>query len=237
MAQDHTKKVLGLYHLILDKKWGISPKKAFNMIQDITQHGVHTVLHLSLSRQFRTIDHQLLYRRLLHKVYSDTLFATTVSRRSNRCAQIFATNFDWPCSIPIKLKNKVHDAPSLLFQWGRVPPAVICDNAKEMILEEFNQKLNKALCHLKQMEPFTPWLNAAKREVNELKKRSSRKLIKSITPKRLWNDCLELESYIRSNTLHAIYKLDGDVSKSIMSGKMSNISQFSEFEWFEWVMF
>ena len=45
------------------------------------------------------------------------------------------------------------------------------------------------------MEPFTPWINAAKREVKELKKVSSRKLIKSGPPKGLWDEYLELESY------------------------------------------
>ena len=33
-----------------------------------------------------------------------------------------------------------------------MPPAIICDNAKEMILLEFNRKLKKALCHLRQTE-------------------------------------------------------------------------------------
>ena len=69
--------------------------------------------------------------------------------------------------------------------------------------------------------------------MKELKKNSGRKLIKSGTPKRLWGDCLELESYIRSKTTHGIYKLDGNVPKIIMSGETSNISQFSEFEWFK----
>ena len=53
---------------------------------------------------------------------------------------------------------------SLPFQQDRVPPAVICDNAKEMALVEFNRTLKEALYHLKQMEPFTPWLHAANRE-------------------------------------------------------------------------
>ena len=69
------------------------------------------------------------------------------------------------------------------------------------------------------------------------KKGSSWKLIKSGTPKRLWDDCLKLESYIRSNTAHGIYKLDGEVPETIMSRDTSKISQFCEFEWFEWVMF
>ena len=90
----------------------------------------------------------------------------------------------------MKLKSEAHEASSLLFQQDRVLPAVICDNAKEMILGEFNRKLKVALCHLKQTEPFTLGSNAAIREIKALKKGSSRKLIKSGIPKRLWDDFL-----------------------------------------------
>ena len=110
-----------------------------------------------------------------------------------------------------------------------MPPTVICDNAKELVLCEFNRKLKEASCHLKQREPFTLWSNAAKREIKELKKGSGRKLIKSGTPKRLWDDCLKLESYIRSNTAHGIYKLDAEVPEILLSNKMSEIIQFCEF--------
>ena len=80
-------------------------------------------------------------------------------------------------------------------------------------------------------------VECSKREVKELKKGSGRKLIKSGIPKRLWDDCLELESFIRSNTAHGIYKLDGEVPETIMYSEMSDISQFCEFKWFAWVMF
>ena len=113
--------------------------------------GICIVLHPLLSRRFRTNDRQLQFRRLPHKVYSDMLFATTVSRRGNRCAQIFATDFCWSCSFSMKLESEVHKVLSLLFQWDGVPPTVICNNAKEMILGEFNRKLKEASCPLKQM--------------------------------------------------------------------------------------
>ena len=103
-------------------------------------------------------------------MYSDSLFALTVSRRGNRCAHTFAMNFGWSHSFPMKMKSEAHEAWSLLFQQDRVPPAVICDNAKEMVLGDVSRKLKEALCHLKQTEPFTPWLNSAKREIKELKK-------------------------------------------------------------------
>ena len=53
------------------------------------------------------------------------------------------------------------------------------------------------------MEPFTPWLNAAKREIKKVKKGSYRKFIKYGIPKQLWDDCLKLEYYISSNTVPA----------------------------------
>ena len=74
-----------------------------------------------------------------------------------------------------------------------MPTATIIDGANKTILGEFNRKLKEALCHLKWMEPYTPWLNAAKREIKELKKAFSRRLIKSGTPKRLLDDCFELK--------------------------------------------
>ena len=87
------------------------------------------------------------------------------------------------------------------------------------------------------MKPFTSWLNVAEGEIKKLKKGFDKKLIKSGDPKILWDDCLEVETYIRSNILHSIYKLGGEVPETIMSGTASDINQFCEFEWFKWVMF
>ena len=115
----------------------------------------------------------------------------------------FATNFGWSCSFPMKLKREAHEALSLFVQWDGVSSAII-------IIGEFNRKLKEASCHLIQTEPFTP--NVAERERKELKRGSGRKLIKSGSPKRFWEDI-------------------------IMSRESSNISLFCEFEWFEWVMF
>ena len=58
VAQVYTKKVSQLDHVVLAKKWGISPKKALNTIHHTTQHSLCMVLYLSLSRQFRPNDCQ-----------------------------------------------------------------------------------------------------------------------------------------------------------------------------------
>ena len=77
---------------------------------------------------------------------------------------------------------------------------------------------------MKQLEPYTPWSNAAEREIRELKKGAGHKLLWSREPKRLWDDCLKLEVDIRSNTAHEIYKLDREVPEKMMSGETSAIS-------------
>ena len=63
------------------------------------------------------------------------------------------------------------------------------------------------------------------REIKELKKVAGHKMLQSRAPKHLWDDCLEWEAYIRSNTAHEIYKLDVEV-ETVTSGETSDISQF-----------
>ena len=74
-------------------------------------------------------------------------------------------------------KSEAHDARD------GVLPACICDIAKEMTQGKFYQKLKDVACHLKQFEPYTLWSNAAEREMKELKKGASHKLLWSRAPK------------------------------------------------------
>ncbi len=67
----------------------------------------------------------------------------------------------------------------------------------------------------------------------ELKICAGRKLLLANTPRRLWDNCLEYKTYVRSPTAHDIFKLDREVPETIMSGKFANISQFCELGWYE----
>ena len=62
------------------------------------------------------------------------------------------------------------------------------------------------------------------REVKELKKGASCKLLWSREPKHLWDNCLELEACIRSNTADEIYKLYGEVPEIVMTVETSGIT-------------
>ena len=69
-----------------------------------------------------------------------------MSMRGKRCIENFATIF-LSHLFPMKLQSEAHETLYLLFQWDGVLPAIICDNAKEMILGEFNRKLKEASHH------------------------------------------------------------------------------------------
>ena len=66
--------------------------------------------------------------------------------------------------------------------------------------------------------------NAPEREIKEKRKEAGCKILQSRAPKCLWDDCLKLGAYIRANTAHDIYKLNGEVPKTVMSGETSDVS-------------
>jgi hypothetical protein len=72
---------------------------------------------------------------------------------------------------------------------------------------------------------------------HELKKGVGRQMVRFGAPKRLWDDCLERESYVRSHTSHDIFRLGGQVPETIVSSETADISPFALFKWYEWVLF
>ena len=114
---------------------------------------------------------------------------------------------------------------------------MIMDGSKEQTLGDFRRKLREADCHLRQTEPYSPWMNAAEGCIRELKRGTSRKMLKTGSPKTLWDHCIELESLMRSLTCNTIYMTNGETPETIMTGTTADISHICEFGWFDWVMF
>ena len=92
----------------LSKRWGISLEITKKTLKVTTQSGIRTVLHPSLSRRFWTNDRALRYQRLPKNVFGDTLIAGTISKRGNKYAEVFATNFGWTHAFPMKRKHEDH---------------------------------------------------------------------------------------------------------------------------------
>ncbi len=62
-------------------------------------------------------------------------------------------------------------------------------------------------------------------------------MLTSGAPRCLLDDCLELEAYIRSHSTNSVYRLDGKVPETYMSGETADISQFCKLAWYNWIMY
>ena len=221
----------------LSRRWGISLEAATNTLQKTTQRGIRMVANPSISRRFRTNDQQLRYRRLAVTLVTDTFFSSVLSRRKNKCAQVFGDSEGWTRVHPMKSKSEAHYALSTLFQRDGVPIAIVMDGAREQTMGEFRKKAWESSCRIKATEPYSPWSNTAEGVIRELKKATMRKMLKSRSPKVLWDDCMELESMIRSHTACYSFGLQGETPEARVLGMTPDISPFVEFGWYQWVMF
>ena len=143
----------------------------------------------------------------------------------------------WCRAFPMANKSQAHEGLSLLLQREGAPNTMIMDVAVDQVMGMFRRKCREAEIRAKQTEPYTPWSNAAEAAIRELKKGVGRQMVRSKAPKRLWHDCLEREAYVRSLTAREIYRLDGQVPETLVSGETADISPFAAFKWYEWVLF
>ena len=93
-------------------------------------------------------------------------------------------------------KGAAHETLSLLFHRDGVPPTMVLDGSKEQTKGDFMRKLREADCHARQTEPYSPWQQAAEGCICKLKRGVSRKMIKTGSPRVLWDHCIELEALI-----------------------------------------
>jgi hypothetical protein len=114
---------------------------------------------------------------------------------------------------------------------------MVFDGSKEQYKGDFKRKLCKTDCHARQTEPYSLWQQAAEGCIHELKQGVSHKMIKTGSPRVLWDHCIELEALIRSSTSNTVYMTNGKVPETIMTGSTTNISHICEFGWYDWVMF
>ena len=105
--------------------------------------------------------------------------------------------------------SDAYETLSLLFVQEEVPSTLVMDGAREQVMGEFRHKTRQEDCHVKQTELYSPWQKAGEGTIRELKKSVERKMTKSNSPKKLWDDCIELEMEIRSCTGNNVFELKG----------------------------
>ena len=137
----------------------------------------------------------------------------------------------------MKLKSEAHESLSMIFKRDDVPPMIIVDNYKEKYLGKFASKCREADCHLVNTETYSLCIMHSKGCIKHLKQVLSRKMLESEIPKRLWDNCIELEALIRLNIALDIYGIEAQVPETLMTGQTAKISNICEYEWFQWGMY
>ena len=136
------------------QRWNIYQRKALNNVKQTTQRGVRTCLHPSLVRRFPTNDRMMIYKRLTHPVFADTMEAGVVSTCQNKYAQAYCTQYGWSCVHPMTLNKHAHETLSIIFKRYWVPPKIVVDNSKKKSLGKFANKFRETDCHLVTTDPY-----------------------------------------------------------------------------------
>ena len=132
-----TKSKKPIDHVALASRWMMSPEKALQTINVMTQRGVRTCLNPTLSRRVPTNDRHLRDRCLPADLFTDTLIAGTTSKHGNKNTQVFNARNGWTRAYPMARKGEAHEALSLLFHRDGVPPVMVVDGSKEQTSTEF----------------------------------------------------------------------------------------------------
>ena len=106
----------------LVKRQNIPIDRANNTVLVTTQRGVRHVANPSVMRIFPANDRMLMYNRLPHPMFTDTLLAGTASQRGHKFAQLFATSYGWSRTIPMTKKSDASFALDRLFRHEGVTP-------------------------------------------------------------------------------------------------------------------
>ncbi len=185
--------------------WMIAPEHAKKTVQLTMQQGIRTCLSPTLAQRFSTNDRMLCYKQLPHTAFTHTLFAGLPSCSRNKCAQVYSTSFGRARAHPMTRKGEAHETLSLLFHCDGVPLTMVFNCSKEQCQGDFKRELCKADCHARQTEPSSPWQQTAEGCIHELKQGVSRKMIKTGSPRVLWDHCIDLEALICSSTSSNIF--------------------------------
>ena len=90
----------------------------------------------------------MIYKRLPHPVFDDTMAAGVVPTHQNKYSQAYCTQYGWSRVHPLRLKKHSHETLSLIFKQYGVPPKIVVDNSKEQTLGKFARKCREADFHL-----------------------------------------------------------------------------------------
>ena len=221
----------------LAKNWRIGLEAAKRTLEATTQLAVRDFSTITGTRRLKW-NHWLLHRKRIDcPVYTDVVYGRCKSLRGNEYASVYATAFHFIKVVALKEKSDAHFTLDEFFEEVGIPSVMISDNAKELTLGEFKQKLKRAQCKMHPIEAYTPNANLVEGVIRELKRHYRRVMEETGAPEVLWDYCLEWCAMIRSHTALNLRQLDGKVPATLISGDTKDISHLAEFGFYDWVWY
>jgi hypothetical protein len=95
----------------------------------------------------------------------------------------------------------------------------------------------KAQSAIRPVEAHTPNANLAEDGIRELKRMYRRAMIRTNSPRCLWDLCLVYHAYVRSHSCLAVWQLEGETPQTVLTGDTADISHICEFGWYDWVWY
>ena len=156
-----------------------------------------------------------------------------VLRRENRYAKVYSTKFGWSRAHPTKRKADAHETLYVFIKRDGVPPKIVIYGSKEQYLGSFSRKCQEEGFHIKQTNTYSQWKLQTEENIREPKKGAGRKMVWTGAPKRLCDDVLQFESYVRSNTALDIYMMHGGITRDCNPAIHSRMADIRKME--KWV--
>ena len=221
---------------ILAKRWGIGLDTAHRTLTATTQVGIRRVLH-PVERRYKTRQSHLRFPTLNTRFYTDTMFSTTKSLRGNKCAQVFTNGIGYDLFYPLKKESDASDALTELIRSVGVPKELVSDGAQAETKGEFGKIVKEYKIKQRITEPYSGWQNRAEAAIREIKRGIKRTMLRTRTPKRIWDYCGEWVAAVRRLTAHDLPGLDGRVPDEVIEGNTPDIAEYAQFDWYQYVWF
>jgi hypothetical protein len=133
----------------------------------------------------------------------------------------------------MKSKTEVANTLLQLIQDVGIPAAINSDGAQELQHGKWNQVRSDYGIPQTITEPYSPWQNRAEINIREAKKRISRLMQRTHTPKTLWDYCANYIAEITCLIPNDLYGAHGRTPHEIVTGNTPDITEYVEFGWFD----
>ena len=221
---------------LLARRWCISLPKAKQTLSVTTQAGVRNVL-TPLERKVCKKAPWLKFPNVKGRWYCDLMQSKIKSIHGDNGATVYTNGQGYDEIYPWKTRGDHPDTLMSLIQDVGIPQTLISDGGKELIYGRARDTCTEYRIQQKYTVPYSPWQNAAKSSIREIKKGTRRKLRLSGAPRRTWSYAAKWVTDVRRFIANDHPACDGRTGFEHVTGSTPDISPLALFDYWEPVQY